>query len=89
MPINKRTIYIDTRNNQVRFSDWARVETKLGSMIEPWSLNRIDYKGLFDPDNACARIDEIQTTDIRKKFTFFGAGVVLHGGQQQPQDESY
>ncbi len=92
--IMTRTVYIDNREDQVRFFDWCVVGTSLGTMIEPRQMMGF-IKGAkagfanYDPLDECSKITRIESVDRRNKFAFLGAGLVLHGGEQVPQSYVY
>ena len=89
-----RTIYFDNRNDRIRFFDWNIVGTTLGTMVEPRAIMGIERntKAGFDNYNhndECCKVTNMQCMDRRNKFAFLGAGQVLHGGEQFPQNYDY
>ncbi len=94
MSIYARTIFVDNRNNQVRFLDWCQVATSLGSMVEPRQLNRFPVASniaansvkVFDPNDILAKITNISSAEQRQKMSLFNN---LCGGEQMPQEYSY
>jgi hypothetical protein len=64
--IQRRVIFIGKGSDGYnRISDWCRVTTGIGAMIEPFSFNRQRCVPAadFDWKEAGNRIDEIQTYD--------------------------
>ncbi len=91
MAIKTRTIFVDNRNGQCRFLDFALVGTSLGTMVEPRQLSvfpRDSKAGFtnFDPNDECALITKISSAEQRQKRTLFNG---LHGGEQIPQEYGY
>ena len=86
-----RTLFMDTRNDVVRFLDFGLVGTTLGTMVEPRSIlgfMRDTKAGFtdFDPTDECAKITKIDSAEQRQKRTLFNG---LQGGEQRPQGYGY
>lgn len=85
----RRTIFMDGSNDQIRFFDFASVQTTLGPMVEPLSLSRISNNP-DDPQDELSKISDIECIDLlREKDVKLGAGEVLHGGVQGPRELDY
>lgn len=88
--ILRRVCFFDGSNNEIRMFDWNSVVTTLGQMVEPRNLIGVRQSGQdYDHKDECAKIDEFRSVEWKKKWTFLGAGEVLHGGNQRPQNEDY
>jgi hypothetical protein len=89
--ILNRTVFVDNRNDQVRFCDWNIVNTPLGAMVEPRNLNMYpvsdDNFTDIDVDDEMHKIDKIEFIDERDLIPNLFHG--LHGGNQLPQDTDY
>ena len=87
----RRTIYFDSSHDEVRFFDFALVQTTLGTMVEPVSASKLStYGAQFDPTNELTKIDAMESMNIlREDWTKLGAGVVIHGGCQGPRRFDY
>jgi len=93
--ILRRTMFMDLRNNQVRFMDWNQVDTGLGTMYEPRQHNTVrmgrkEGYDSFDPLDQLARVDELLAADGAAEWNYLtGKGMVLHGGPQVPKSCAY
>ena len=57
----RRTIYFDSSHDEVRFFDFALVQTTLGTMVEPVSASKLPtYGAQFDPTNELTKIDAME-----------------------------
>lgn len=90
--IHKRTIFYARVKGKIRFMDWAMVITPLGTMVEQFNPNlHFPTNGPisnFDPDDECARIDEIREVDYGKFNQVLSgdpSGTALHGGVCLPR----
>lgn len=96
----QRTVYYhpgdSLHDRRVRFIDWAKVETGLGSMWEPWSMTMwFPGDGLADFDPAAddiSRVDFIEPTSRQSMGTVLFDGDLddtnrkpIHGGLQWPR----
>jgi hypothetical protein len=85
MSIYKRTVIYDN-SSVIRFSDWALVNTSLGTMAEPFTPNRKHSPDasweLFDATDMMSRIDEMVSMDYAKEVDALsgGNGTPLNGG---------
>jgi len=94
--ITARTIFYDTRNGQIRFHDWNRVDTTLGTMQEPrqliWFRNgtKDNKSGQMNLMDQCAKITAIEQIDMRGIEMLLSDGVhKTIGGNQMPVDLAY
>ena len=90
MSITHRTIFYDDSTGVVRFSDWAQVNTTLGTMVEVFNINQHKASHVqlrdYDPTDEIARIDSIKRISLhREKLILSGGAQVLHGGIAQPR----
>lgn len=91
MSIQKRTVFYDDQGGTVRFFDFALVTTTLGTMVEPFLPNCRMVAGTpftnFDPDDECARIDEVKRENIHMHTLMLSGGgpQALHGGTNMPR----
>lgn len=89
--ITKRTAYYYVKDGIVRFLDWATVITDLGTMVEPFQLNKRHSTGTpiieFEADDQIARIDGMERISFDHHRLILGHGdPSLHGGVQIPRD---
>ncbi len=65
--ITARTMFFDTRNGQIRFHDWNRIDTTLGTMMEPRQLIELRQAraSAFNPNDQCAKITALEIVDLR------------------------
>jgi hypothetical protein len=89
MSIQRRRVFYDEFKGHVRFWDWAKVTTTLGTMVEPFapgnrhSLNQ-DFAN-FDPDDEINLISSVRAMPIdRQEIILSGGDGALHGGDQMP-----
>ena len=65
--IQSRVMFFDTQEGQVRFGDWNRVNTPLGTMFEPRQL--IEVRGArasqFNPNDQCAKVNSLEHVDLK------------------------
>lgn len=88
--ILRRTCFFDPSGGEIRMFDWNLVVTTLGTMVEPRNLLGVRPSGAdHDHKDECAKIDDLRTVDWKQKYTVLGAGEVLHGGEQRPQNFDY
>lgn len=91
MSIQKRTVFFSDKGGTVRFFDYALVTTTLGTMVEPFLPNCRMVAGTefrnFDPDDECARIDEIKRENLDAHMLVLSGGgtQALHGGTNMPR----
>lgn len=96
--INNRTVFAEftkdsTGKKYLRFADWARVETDLGPMAEPFDANgRTTVSGLqaqvaYDPEDQIAMMNSLEfvNSDALPTMLSGGKGTVLHGGNTIPR----
>ena len=91
MSITHRTVFFDDSTGVVRWSDWAMVNTTLGTMVQGFNINQRKAPNVqlrdFDPTDEIARIDSIKRISMhREKLILSGGSQVLHGGIMQPRD---
>lgn len=77
--ILKRTVYVDDAGGLMRFHEWAKVITPLGTMVEPFQ--QIGGKGALEHEWE----DEITRVDAIKSYKNGAAQTILadghiHGG---------
>lgn len=91
--IKKRTVYYDDSTGVVRWADWARVTTGVGSMAEPYHINRIEVGDThgeifdFDFEDMIARIDEVKRIDLTQfpRMLSGGSSPSVNGGYGMPR----
>jgi len=78
MSILSRTVYYDTTGGFVRWRDWAKVITTLGTMFEPHNVNHRKTPNTdledFDPEDMMARVDDLRRIDATQEQRIFSAG---------------
>lgn len=85
--IHRRTAFVDTTGEVVRFLPWNMVVTNLGTMFEPAAFTNVRPGGVqVDPMEECAKIDKLESAQIDHEWTYLtGAGnPVVHGGRLVP-----
>jgi hypothetical protein len=87
--IQKRTVFYEqTPGNPIIFSDWARVITPMGAMVEPFVVGNklVAGQGVSDyvPKDEMSRIDEMIGIDMDKEKSIL-ADDYLHGGHCMPR----
>jgi len=78
MSILSRTVYYDQTGGFVRWRDWAKVITTLGTMFEPFNVNArhspdVDVVN-FDPEDEFTRIDDMRRIDSTQEQRIFSGG---------------
>lgn len=84
----RRTIYTETRIGRVRFFDWAKVETELGVMAEPYfpAYSQIGQGyANYDDNDSMTKVDQIKPIDLRNDQNWLGDHALLHGGFLMPR----
>jgi len=92
--IVKRTVFVDSSNNRVLHHDWCRVDTGIGTMVEPrgpFPLPPVDGVGAtaarLDPTDDISRVDAMEQAAMGTEQTILSdeRGMALHGGQVWPR----
>jgi len=86
--ILRRTAYSDNSKGYWMFHDWARVQTGLGTMAEPWmgfqkfSIMQ-DGQGSHDPTDMIQKVDVLENVSMGREMAIWADtnGTVLHGGR--------
>lgn len=90
MSIQRRTVFYDIKDGVIRFNDWAKVTTTLGSMSEPFmvqqrSMHDTDFPN-YDFTDEVNRIDDIKQMDVHKATLLLSGGdAQIHGGTLLPR----
>jgi hypothetical protein len=96
--ILKRTVFFTPGDSQhgrrVRFIDWAKVITGIGTCFEPFSLERLSPGGDgvqdYENDDDIGRIDEIKGKDRDGIYIIHSEGDrALHGGFTLPRKRPF
>jgi hypothetical protein len=85
-------MFFETRNNQIRFYDWNKVETTCGTMMEPRQL--INLRGnrasQFSWKDQCAKVNHMVCAELRELDALLSDGQkITISGTQIPQDFSF
>lgn len=92
--IAKRTLFVDDRAGYLKWWDWARVITAIGTMAEPrvFGMQRPFDGGAvaaskIDPSDDIFRVDDIEHADIGKEMFLLADDrtIALHGGRLWPR----
>jgi len=92
--ILRRTQFVDDSKGYIIFSDWCRVVTGIGTMLEPRCLmaqRPFDGSdktiGKFDPTDDIFRTDDIERLGFGRWNTYLTdeTGLALHGGEIWPR----
>lgn len=93
MGILKRFLYMEIdKDGKHRFSDWAKVTTSLGTMVEPGrNFLRAHSTGTpftdVDYGDEISRIDGIRIIDLdNEKVVLSNGDIPLNGGNCIPRD---
>jgi len=88
--IKRRTIFVDLTGDKVRFHDWARVDTAIGTMAEPRCLlaqRPLDgvaaTASLMDSTDDVARLDAMEQAPMGREMRVLAEmsePLALHGG---------
>lgn len=88
MSILKREVLYSKKGGQVKFLDWARTTTTLGTCAEPFS---VDDRGTdaedFDPSDMMVKVDGLVQVDDEgdAKKALSGGGAQTNGGNLRPR----
>lgn len=80
--IKKRTVFYDDSDGYVRFHDFARVETELGTGVEIFHTIGQREGDNLDWTEDCQRIDEMKNLSLDRPYDYIvdPSGTPLHGG---------
>lgn len=92
--ITQRTLYYDSRGNQIRFYDWATVVTTLGNMAEPRSIINIrQSNGILNQKDQLAKVTQMQNVESNRLASILWydkkIGRTLMGGNLVSKSEAY
>ncbi len=94
--ITARTMFFETLNGHIRFYDWNKVETTLGTMMEPRQMigfangNLNNKFASFRWADQCAKITNMVCANIRDLDALLSDGQkITVGGTHFPQDYDY
>ena len=94
--ITARTMFYETLNGCVRFYDWNKVETTLGTMMEPRQLVGVrngakdNKSGQLLLKDQCAKVTQLVNANLRDLDALLSDKIrVTVRGTQMPQDFSF